>query len=76
MAKGGFVVNVDGLQRRCHALKVDYGENALYINNEEIGMAVEKWSTFSVHAITKDEAEDIVYDRVHEATKDEEVKDA
>lgn len=64
MAKGGFVVNVDGKQMRCHCFEADYDDYSLGVNNEEIHINVKDWSTLSVHAVTKKEAEDIVSESI------------
>jgi len=66
MAKGGFVVNVDGKQMRCHAFKADYDNYTVgFREGDKQWHEVKDWSTLSVHAITKKDAEDIVYDKDH-----------
>jgi len=72
MAKGGFVVNWDGKQEGCTELHLDFDEHTLSFNNSPL-VEVKDWSTFSVHAVTKQEAEDIVFDG-GEPLKPEEVK--
>lgn len=72
MAKGGFVVNVDGKQMRCHYLELDYDEHGLSMTkDEEPYFIIKDWSTFSVHAITKKEAEETLEEiEVEEVKKD------
>lgn len=62
MARGGFVVNWDGKQRRTYEVKAYYDEHKLNLHAEQGGESedVKDWSTFSVHAVTKQEAEDIL----------------
>lgn len=60
MAKGGFVVNWDGKRERCHQFKADYDNYGIIFNDSGIYMEIKDWSTLSVHAVTKKDAEEIV----------------
>jgi len=77
MAKGGFVVNWDGKQEGCSEFSMDFDKHWITIHGKEGGQSgkVKDWSTLSVHAVTKKEAEEIVYDKSLGEIKEEVIKD-
>lgn len=58
MAKGGFVVNWQGGQRRCNKVEIDFDEGGIHFDNEDSWTEAGDWSKFSVHAVTAEDMSD------------------